>query len=456
MNYRVIVTLVFLGIAAVLCTRLLSGAEDVSAGIMIVLSIVLIVATFLDTNIGLIAILLSMLLSPELEAGATAGRSIIIRAEDLLLIIVSVTWLAKMAIKKDVPVIRPSPLNIPIGIYTAILCLSTLRGMIAGNVVPAKGMFYVLKIFEYFVLYFMVLNHTTSVKQVKLFLGITIFTCFVVGIWGNTHIGTGRLSAPFEGSGEPNTLGGYILFVLCMIAGLILYYKEKRRLFTVLFIFLLPTFIFTLSRVSYMAFIPAMIAFVLLSKRKEPLIFVFLLFISLVVVVLLGPPYLKDRIVDTFRPIANQEHIKFGPVALGPSPASRVSDWKDALTRWFPQRPFLGSGVTGAYFMDGQYFVVLVETGMIGLFVFLWLMRDIWSVGLKTYNHVETPLFKGLALGYLAGFVGLLFHAIGSNTFIIIRIAEPFWFFTAIVVKLVDIETGKAMMDDMARTYKIR
>jgi hypothetical protein len=56
-------------------------------------------------------------------------------------------------------------------------------------------------------------------------------------------------------------------------------------------------------------------------------------------------------------------------------------------------------------------------------------------------------------VGYLAGFAGLFFHAIGSNTFIIIRIAEPFWFFTAIVVKLVDIETGKAQMEDKVPRY---
>ena len=68
--------------------------------------------------------------------------------------------------------------------------------------------------------------------------------------------------------------------------------------------------------------------------------------------------------------------------------------------------------------------------------------------GVAAYNKVENPLYKGLALGFLAGFAGLLFQAVGTNTFVIIRISEPFWFFTAIVVKLVDIETGKARMMD--------
>jgi hypothetical protein len=37
-------------------------------------------------------------------------------------------------------------------------------------------------------------------------------------------------------------------------------------------------------------------------------------------------------------------------------------------------------------------------------------------------------------MGYMAGFIGLLFHGLGANTFIIVRIMEPFWFLTAMVV----------------------
>jgi hypothetical protein len=32
--------------------------------------------------------------------------------------------------------------------------------------------------------------------------------------------------------------------------------------------------------------------------------------------------------------------------------------------------------------------------------------------------------------------VGLIFHAVGANTFIIVRIMEPFWFFAGVVIAL--------------------
>jgi hypothetical protein len=457
-NYRVAITVFFLLLAAVMSTFLVSGTADITRSAMIVVSIALIIATFIDTNIGLIAILLSMLLSPEMEVGSTPGRAIVIRAEDLLLIIVSLTWLAKMAIRKELPVLRKSPLNAPIGLYVAVLCVSTLLGIVMGNVSPLKGTFYVLKLIEYFILYFIVLNHTTTVRQVKLFLAVFLITGAIVGIYANMHIGSAvRLSAPFEGAGEPNTLGGYLLFLLSILAGLMFYYKQRQNLFILLFLFLVPTFIFTLSRASYLGMIPAMITFALLARKRIVNILVSVSLLSFFLLVVAGPPVLKERVMGAFEPEPTQSLKQVGPITLGPSPAARVVSWKSVMTKQFPRRPFLGYGVTGGPFLDSQYMLILQETGIVGFMFFMWLLWRIWAAALKSYREVERPLFKGLVIGYMAGFIGLLFHAIGSNTLVIIRIAEPFWFFTAIVIRLVDIETGKAQMEDLVpRTHRYR
>jgi hypothetical protein len=39
-------------------------------------------------------------------------------------------------------------------------------------------------------------------------------------------------------------------------------------------------------------------------------------------------------------------------------------------------------------------------------------------------------------MGYLGGFVGLFVHGMSANTFIIVRIMEPFWFLTAMVIMI--------------------
>jgi hypothetical protein len=51
------------------------------------------------------------------------------------------------------------------------------------------------------------------------------------------------------------------------------------------------------------------------------------------------------------------------------------------------------------------------------------------------------PEERGLALGFLAGYVGLLVHGFGSNTFIIVRIMEPFWLLAGIVMMIPALET---------------
>ena len=90
--------------------------------------------------------------------------------------------------------------------------------------------------------------------------------------------------------------------------------------------------------------------------------------------------------------------------------------------------------------MDSQYPRVLIETGIIGLIAFLYLLYSILKLAISRMKSASNPYFKGLSIGFFAGFIGLLFHALGANTFIIVRIMEPFWFFTGIIAVLPALE----------------
>src|SRR2546427_11062420 len=114
-----------------------------------------------------------------------------------------------------------------------------------------------------------------------------------------------------------------------------------------------------------------------------------------------------------------------------------------AFSAW-TRRPVLGYGVTGAGFMDVQYARTLVETGIIGLAVFLWLTWSVLKASLASFRVLQDPEERGLALGFLAGTVGLPVDAVGANTFIIVRIMEPFWFLAAVVVTLPGLAATRA------------
>ena len=47
-------------------------------------------------------------------------------------------------------------------------------------------------------------------------------------------------------------------------------------------------------------------------------------------------------------------------------------------------------------------------------------------------------------MGLIAGLVGLLVHGLGSNTFIIVRIMEPFWLVVGLVMGAAKLEGEQA------------
>jgi len=47
-------------------------------------------------------------------------------------------------------------------------------------------------------------------------------------------------------------------------------------------------------------------------------------------------------------------------------------------------------------------------------------MSRIFAQSYRILKETHEPFEKGLCMGFLAGFVGLLVHAVGANTFIIV------------------------------------
>jgi O-antigen ligase len=172
---------------------------------------------------------------------------------------------------------------------------------------------------------------------------------------------------------------------------------------------------------------------IILTEKAKPVLLVLLLIVVLALP-LLSPQAVKDRFTSTFED--GKVYTVFNKqITLEPSAAARIEIWKDIIKKW-SKRPFLGYGITGVGLVDSQYALVLGETGLIGLLGFIWLMTAIFRAGKKTLNLVRDDWARGLTIGFLAGFIGLLVQAISANVFIIVRVMGPFWFLTALIVVL--------------------
>lgn len=405
---------------------------------------------FVRTEFGLYLVIFSMLLSPQLGSGGMVaeGRRIVIRSEDILLLVVAFSWLAKTAVNKELGLTLKTPLNRPIVAYVAATAIATLVGYMTGTVAGFGGAFYVLKYVEYFVVYYMVVNNLIDRRQAWRLVAAAFLTAVIVSLIGMTMIPSGqRVSAPFEGKeGEPNTFGGYLLLLIAMAAGVALETKhlQTRAIYLGLTGLMSIPFLFTLSRTSYVGAIPAMGALAVLSSRRR------LMIGALAVAIVASPAalaFLPDsvtkRVRYTFEPERGQPTVRVGAVGLDPSTSARLISVKQAF-EGFTNRPILGYGVTGFAFMDQQFARTLVETGIIGFATFLALIWAVIKAGMHSLRTLTVPEDRGLALGFVAGTFGLLGHALGANTFIIVRIMEPFWFFAAIIVALPGLTQAEA------------
>jgi O-antigen ligase len=403
----------------------------------------LLVAAFLSTPLSLYILVFSMLLSPEVvvgglgAGGTTAGRGLTLRFDDVLLVVFGFVWLVKMAVHKDRPPLLRTPLNGPIMFYTAVSLLATLIGVLEGHVKPLTGFLYNLKYFEYFFLYFMVVNAITSQQQAKTLIVASFVACFLVSLYAIAQIPTGeRASAPFEGeTGEPNTLGGYLVFMLAICTGLLLIPGAIPRKLPVMILMGTASLALmaTLSRASFLAAGVIALGAVVFISHRRPLLLILVL-VGVVSFPFWAPDTVKKRILFTFKQAPEAGQIYVGPMRLDTSTSDRLRSWQQSV-EWWKRSPLWGHGVTGGPFLDAMYPRVLTEMGLLGIVAFFILTWSLIRTGWTTYQHSQDPATRGLALGFLFGFAGLLVHALGSNTFIIVRIMEPFWLYVALVVR---------------------
>ncbi|HOW42464.1 MAG TPA: O-antigen ligase family protein [Candidatus Omnitrophota bacterium] len=410
--------------------------------IIFLVGVIFFVLAFVSSNLVLFLVVLATLLSPEFEVGAIRGRAIMIRFEDLFIILIVLGWLARLAMNKELGLLKFTPLNTPILVFLLIEFVSTSLGIIRQEIKFQNSAFYFLKYAEYYLLFFMVVNNIKTMKQARFFVFLTLATCAIVCIYALSHLPSGiRLSAPFEGKGgEPNTFSGYLLLMMSLIIALLLYAQTTAQRVTLLALggMALVSFVYTLSRGGWLAFFPMLTAFIVLTKRYRHYFILF--FIALVIAL---PHMLPQRVTERLEDVvaAEKEYQIMGKrLTFSASTAARIDAWADGFSKWV-KKPILGYGISAGGVMDNQYTRVLVETGALGFLVFIWLLVRIFHAARRSFVGSKDDLFaRAVSLGFLVGFLALLIHSLSAATFILIRVMEPFWFLAAIVVALPHLE----------------
>lgn len=450
----IIIVIAAMAVAGWLGFMAAAGAQY--SAIMLLGAAMVALFAFFSPKLSLVFLVFSMLLSPEINLAGLAGtgRNIVVRYDDILLLLIFFSWFAKTAIMKDKPLVFRSPVQNPILLYTAVCVLSTAFGVLGGRIRWEFALFYVLKYVEYFLLYFMAFNIIESKEEVRRYLkagAIVAAIVTVYAVWYYFNAGPGaRASTPFEAplgrpsESEPASLGGYYLLVFGLLFGVIseLPFKNFAWSFAAMAA-MLPAFILTLSRSSYIGLAFSGAAAIFLSRQRR----LFLVIVAALGIVTVSlSPFLSERIsgrvAETYTgaQAATVYSTPVGEIRLEESAAQRVRSWQRSVFFWLPKNILIGNGVTGVGLSDAQLPLVIAETGVIGTVLWLWMIGVCFSVSWRLYRASADPFVRALSFGYIIGLIGLLWQSTGVNTFIIVRIMEPFWFLTAIVMKLSQLE----------------
>jgi hypothetical protein len=264
-----------------------------------------------------------------------------------------------------------------------------------------------------------------------------------VSLYGLSQVGEmSRISAPFEGeTPEPNTFGGYLMTVIAMAIPLALYtplISVRIALCTVAGV-AFAALLFTLSRASFLGMIGMAIVLAFLS-RSRLIAFGILVFIAVHPYIL--PDEVFQRINYTFQSPSGKEvqlpiPLPFigDTVRVDSSTFERIDVWTKVLHTWTlnPYRFLFGWGVTRMQILDSQFARFLIEIGLVGTGLFGWIL---WRILVSSYwltQRSDSWMIRGFSIGYLACFIGVLIHSLGTITFYIVRIMEPFWFLTGIL-----------------------
>lgn len=414
--------------------------------VMAVAGLLAALVTLVQPRAGLYLLVYSMLLSPGFSAGELGERAVEVRLDDVFLVLVFAAWFAIATLRREPIVGLRTPLIKQMAGYITVAAVSSLLGVMREDLGPRITFFFWLKYAQYFMLYYMTYNMIEKFERSKTYLWAGLLTAAIVVLHAYRLIASGEKPyCPFDierGVKETATLGGYLLIICGVAGGVALYIRETvvRVGLIGMIVACIPPILSTGSRASYLAAVGILGSMAALGKGRR-LAIVLAGVIGFYILPTMYGAYFegaKERIAFTFTGVGEELEVDVlgYPVKLEVSAATRVRKWLEMINVWLPTRPFLGYGVTGVGLVDAQIPRVVGEVGILGFAFWAAMMWGLLSRAWTVYQRAGEPLHRGLAFGFLCVYIGLLVQSVGVNSFIIIRLMEPFWFLAAIVMRL--------------------
>jgi len=233
-----------------------------------------------------------------------------------------------------------------------------------------------------------------------------------------------------------NGLAAFEAQCSCFLLGFVVFEKRLWRRLALYALIALTAYclLYSFSRGGYLSFLAGLLVLGFLKNRK--------IIIGLAVLLLAW---------QTLVPVAVQERITMTYTeddTLEASADQRVQLWTDAV-ELFSSNPVVGTGfVTYMYmgrvghFTDTHnlYMKVLVETGIVGMFIFLWVLAKLFTIAFRLYRTSIDPFNRGVALGLVSMFACLLVGNLFGDRWTYIELNDVLWVLFALAAQAYVVE----------------
>lgn len=412
------------------------GLSSSKLPIMLVLGIGFVILIFTKPVFGICFLLLSIPMSPSIVVGHTALRDITIRFDDFICIIMGILWAIRIGTRKGIG-IRRTGVEGAILALAGVYVLSTLINM--PNLDKKSAFFFLAKYLQYYFIFFLPQVFIESEDDVRLVEYSFILSGFILSISFIPQLLAGRVGGdvrfPFEVvHGGRENVGIYMLVLISIFTACM--FEERNNFLRFLWatgaILAFPTYLRTLSRASYLGGVAWFFSMLFFSGNRIPLLAMLAVFI--IFGGRIAPEYVIQRLKYTFEGDPRRAITLWGlPFDLATT--ARFRTWGWLFSKRIPRSPIIGFGVTGIGLVDSQYIRVVGEVGFLGFGIFAILMRRIFKVFRGVYESYG-GMHRAFGLGMLCSLIGMMFHMVAANTFVLLQISEMFWLMAGVMCSL--------------------
>ncbi len=395
----------------------------------------------------LVLLIAAISLSPRFSLGYKylflTERSIDIRAEDILIFFGALFLILSFLVSGKKSFKKP-PLFWPIFSWIIFGFFSIMVNLLIKDSNLNIFFFYFLKEIEFFVFYLLVFyclsRFNINIELMKywfIFCSINILWLLYVFIYQVRWSMYYGPNAFIEPKG-PFPSGGFFLMTFIFLFNLFIFYYSRLNISNTkkILIFVLCTapLFGVLASGSYTAIVGLIVSlglslFIYLVNKVG---IVRLVKISLMILLMMIVVFQLIRLFDLNVKISKAKIL--WEYTSG-DPVSRIGILKDKISYLFENsfiNPFIGFGILGE--AHSYYMRVLLERGLIGFLLFIWLMGAILLISYKGMKDKNNLYKKALSSGLFIATIAMLVMAIPNDVFAVVKLDEVYWFFAAMTM----------------------